>query len=81
MPTAGEDALKMLPRAGSCAGPGYEIQCSSRLLCYTVNMNEKLPLSPANCNSIVKNLLQVAIWHLLSFHPCTEGLQATLTSG
>lgn len=80
---ADEDALQMLLRAGSRAGPGYEIQCSSSLqvLCYTVNTNEKLPLSPANCNSIVKNLLQVAIWHLLSFHPCTEGLQATLTSG
>lgn len=41
MPMADEDALKMLLRAGSCAGPGYESQCSSSLqvLCYTVNMN------------------------------------------
>lgn len=83
MPTADEEAPKMLLRAGSGAGPESESQRSSSLqvLCYTVNMNEKLPLTPANCSSIVKNLLRVAIWHLLSFHPCTKGLQAMLTSG
>lgn len=48
-------------------------QCSSSLpvLPYPANMKEKLLLSPADCNSIVKkkikNLLQVAIWHLLPF--------------
>lgn len=77
------DVLEMLLHAGGCAAPGYGIPRSSSLqvLCYTVNMNEKLPLSPANCNPIVKKLLQVAVWHLLSFHPCTEGLRAALMRG
>lgn len=64
--------------------PDLGKQCSAaaqRVLWHTVDMNEELPLSQANCNSIVKNLLQVAVWHLLSFHPCTEGLQAMLMNG
>lgn len=50
-------------------------QCSSSLpvLPYPANTKEKLPLSPADCNSIVrKNLLQVAVWHLLPFPPAVR---------
>lgn len=44
MPTADEDAPKMLLRAESGAGPESETQRNSSLqvLCYTANMNEKL---------------------------------------
>lgn len=73
--------MEMLRRCcyvrGVVLDPGMKLSAAAASKCFVtqlVNMNEKLPLSPANCNSIAKNLLQVAIWHLLSFHPLRWGI-------